>query len=132
MIVLRVTVESEAGTVHEATFDAFMSCVYCIFLPGMVLPDSDLKWILCWFPPWNPALNTNLFLLTNPSFPNSTRPSKNPIPTMELHALTTGITNKGWSTWSSSSVCFFVVFMTLGLPGGHLLPGIMSVVLTAA
>lgn len=76
---------------------------------------SQMDFILV--PSENPALNTNLFLLMNPSFPNSTSPSKNPIPRMELHALTTGITNKGWST--SSSVCFFVLFMTRGLPGGH-------------
>lgn len=68
----------------------------------------------------NPALNTNLFPLMNSSFPSSTSPSKNPIPRMGLRALTAGITSRGWFTWSCfyPSVCFSVIFMSVGLLGG--------------
>ena len=82
------------------------------------------------------ALIINLFPLTNPSFLNSMKPFTNPTSRMELRALIAGVTRRGWFTWNwftcfYLSVCFLVIFMSLGSQGAILLPGLGSVLLMA-
>lgn len=134
MIAPRVTIRAEVGTVHEATYAVFMSFGSCIFLPGMVLSDSDHMWTLFQFPLRIQLWIQISFLWWTLFSPTPSVLPKIPSPEWNCMLRLQGLHIRGWCTWScvSTSVCFFAVFVSLGLPGGHLSARNVSVVLMAA